>query len=299
MSVCADEKKNRWLAITVPTTGFFEDVVASFLVELSGTGVEFSMGGVTTYLSMDESLTFKLGELDKFLRRLAGDNVNQQSLHWYCKVVYDEDWSESWKAYFKPVKIGEKVIISPSWEEYLDDKGKVVVFIDPGRAFGVGTHPTTQMCIKSIERFAKRAAQTGNDDWTFCDVGCGTGILAIVGAKLGARKVVAVDIDPVAVDVSKMNCVRNDVADRVEVVQGSVENIKSKFSCVAANLTTKLLRDLAQQFKNILDPGGELILSGILDYEMSEIDSLYRRLGYVQAYEARENEWGLLVYKIY
>ena len=293
-----EKAKNRWLALTVPATEYYEDIVASFLVELSGTGVEFSEKGVTTYLPLDEKLTFKLAELDNFLRKLMGDNIDEQRLQWYGKVVYEEDWSESWKAYFKPTRIGKRIVVSPSWEKYSAEGDEIVILVDPGRAFGVGTHPTTRMCVEAIEEFSRKKSKEGGESWSLCDVGCGTGILAIVAAKLGAEKVLAVDIDPVAVEVTVSNCHRNDVADRVEVVLGSVEKIKAKFSCVVANLTRKLLIDLASEFRDILLPGGELILSGILDSEMDEVNKVYRHIGYQLVSESRESEWGLLVYRL-
>ncbi len=296
MTNCFAEKDKRWLAITVPAIDFYEDVVASFLVELTGSGVEFSPQGITAYLPMDENLTPKLGALDTFLRKLMGDNKDQQTIQWYGKVVYEEDWSESWKAYFKPLKIGEKIVVSPSWEKYVPAKNEILISIDPGRAFGVGTHPTTSMCVRAIERIAEKMSKDSKESWNFCDVGCGTGILAIVAAKLGAEKVLAVDIDPVAVQVARANCEKNAVMDKVEILKGSVDKINGKYSCIAANLTSKLLLNLAPSFKNILQPGGRLILSGMLDSEVDQIDRVFLKLGYRILDKLSENEWGLLVY---
>jgi len=152
--------------------------------------------------------------------------------------------------------------------------------------------------VEAIEEFSRKKSKEGGESWSLCDVGCGTGILAIVAAKLGAEEVLAVDIDPVAVEASLNNCQINDVPDRVEVVLGSVEKIKAKFSCVVANLTRKLLIDLASEFRDILLPGGELILSGILDSEMDEVNKVYRHIGYQLVSESRESEWGLLVYRL-
>ncbi len=288
------KKKRSWLALTIPVTGFYEDPVASFLVELTGTGVEFSEKGVTAYLPLDEGLSAKLRELNRFLRRLTGDNEDEQTLQWFSRIVYEEDWSESWKAYFRPMKIGKRIVIAPSWENYQPQGNEVLVNIDPGRAFGVGTHPTTYMCVKAIERFAERREEFGKEKWTLCDVGCGTGILAIVAAKLGADHVTAVDIDPAAVEVSIKNSTKNSVGDRVKVITGSVEKITGNFDCVVANLTTKLLLKLSTALRRIVKPGGSLILSGVLDSEMDEVDRIYRSYGMEMIERASENEWGLL-----
>ncbi len=291
-------KKDRWLRITVPTTQYYEDVVASFLVELSETGVEFSNDGVTAYLPLDDNLSSKLRELEIFLRKLMKDNKDQQTLEWFGKIVYEEDWSESWKAYFRPVRVGKKIVISPSWEEYIPGDEEIVIRIDPGQAFGVGTHPTTRMCIEWIEIFASKKGRTEKKEWTLCDLGCGTGILSVVAAKLGAKKVVAVDIDPVAVEVTRTNCVKNEVESKINIIHGSLDKVSQKFSCVVANLTGKLLTELAPYIKSVLFPGSWLILSGILDSEIASIENTYQKLGYRSVGKSTDKEWGLLVYTL-
>lgn len=291
-------KKERWLRVTIPATRYYEDIVASFLVELTGSGVEFAGEGVTAYLPCDSEISLKIKELNAFLRKLMRDNTGQQSLKWFGKIVYEEDWSESWKAYFRPVRIGKKIVISPSWEKYVPENDEIVIRIDPGQAFGVGTHPTTRMCVKWIEKFAANREKEKVSGWTLCDVGCGTGILSIVGSKLGAKMVLAVDVDPVAVEVTRNNCIKNRVEGRIRVVSGSIDNVEQKFSCVAANLTGKLLRELVLDFKKVLLPGGWLIISGMLDSEMEDIEAMYGKQGYYPVGRDRENEWGLLAYTL-
>lgn len=288
--------KKCWLAITVPTTSFYEDIVASYLIELTGTGVEFSERGVTAYLPLDSELSSRLSELNKFLSRIMGDNLGEQNLWRYSKVVYEEDWCETWKEYFKPTKIGKKIIVAPSWEKYQPRESELVINIDPGRAFGVGTHPTTRMCLTSIERFAEKRAKITGGQWTLCDVGCGTGILAIAAAKLGAKHVIALDVDPVAIQTTISNCAQNKVKEKIKVILGSIEKVTTKFQIVVANLTRKPILELAPCVKNILEPGGTLILSGLLEVEMEEVDQLYRGLGFRLMEKCEESEWGLLWY---
>ena len=132
--------------------------------------------------------------------------------------VKESDWANEWKKYYKPTKIGKKIVVKPSWEEYKQEEGDLIIELDPGMAFGTGTHETTSMCIRELENYV-------DDTKTVFDIGCGSGILAIAAAKLGAKEVVAGDLDEVAVKVSKENCEINHVSDKVTVKHGSLFEI--------------------------------------------------------------------------
>ena len=172
--------------------------------------------------------------------------------------VDDEDWANSWKAYYKPSKIGEKIVVKPTWEEYEKQEGDIVVELDPGMAFGTGTHETTTMCIQALERNVK------NDSVVF-DIGCGSGILGISAAKLGACKVIGVDLDPVAVKVSKENIELNEVSNAMEARYGNLMDVVTeKADIVVANIIADIIVLLSEGVGQFLVPNGVFISSGII-----------------------------------
>ena len=170
----------------------------------------------------------------------------------------DDQWKDKWKEYFKPTLCGEKVVVKPTWEEYHGEEGQVVVEIDPGMAFGTGTHETTSLCIKALEKLGCQ----GKD---VLDVGTGSGILSIVASKLGASKVLAVDIDPDAVRVAEENVQLNGQENVVVVKEGNlVDGLDFKGDIVVANLMADLVIMLSKAAKNHVKEGGYFLSSGIL-----------------------------------
>lgn len=170
----------------------------------------------------------------------------------------DSQWKDKWKEFFKPAAITEHLIVKPTWDDYSAGCGEKVIEIDPGMAFGTGTHETTSLCLKMIEKYMKKGQ-------TLLDVGCGSGILSIGAALLGASKVLAVDIDPEAVKVSKENVALNGCSDEVEVRYGNlVEGIDFKADVVAANLMADLVMILSSHVSDHMKKGGVYISSGIL-----------------------------------
>lgn len=201
------------------------------------------------------------------------------------KEVNDEDWAESWKKYYKPTKIGESIVIKPTWEEYDLREDEVMVELDPGMAFGTGTHETTYLCIETLEKFVK-------EGFNIYDIGCGSGILSIVAAKLGAEKVVGVDLDPVCIDVSKKNIDLNGVEDRVRVVEGNLlDVVDEKVDLIVSNIIAEIIVTMTKDLKRFLKKDGIFIASGIiLDKESLVLDSL-RENGFEVLEVNRKNEW--------
>ncbi|MCI7147140.1 MAG: 50S ribosomal protein L11 methyltransferase [Firmicutes bacterium] len=170
----------------------------------------------------------------------------------------DEEWKGKWKEFFKPARVGERIVVKPTWEEYAPEEKDLVIEIDPGMAFGTGTHETTSMCIKLMEKYVKPGDMV-------LDVGCGSGILSVAASLLGAGNTLAVDIDPEAVKVASENVVLNGCSDRVAVMEGNlVEGIDFKAHVVAANLMADLVMMLSNHVASHLLPGGIYISSGIL-----------------------------------
>lgn len=176
---------------------------------------------------------------------------------------------DNWKKYFKPFKIGNNIIIKPSWEEYEEQTEDIIIDIDPGMAFGTGTHETTSLCIEALEEHVKKGD-------TVFDIGCGSGILSIVGAKLGATNLVAIDLDPACVRISKENIENNDLSDKVDVRHGDLlEVLEGKADVIVANIIAEAILSISSTVKDYLKDGGIFISSGIiLDKRDSVLKSL-------------------------
>ncbi len=179
------------------------------------------------------------------------------------EAVDEEDWAESWKKFFHVTKITPNIIIKPEWRDYKIENNEVVIELDPGMAFGTGTHPTTALCIKMIEKSLK-------PDDSFLDVGTGSGILMIAAAKLGASYLLGIDNDEVAVDVAKKNLEKNKINhDEFEIRLNTIEELnenngKAGFDIICANILAHVIIDILPAIKTILNPGGIAILSGII-----------------------------------
>lgn len=180
--------------------------------------------------------------------------------------VNDADWADNWKKFFKVTPIGERLIIRPTWEEYDNTEGKTVLSIDPGAAFGTGTHATTRMCLELVEKYVK-------DNSGFLDVGSGSGILSIAAALLGAKKVVGVDIDPVAVKVANENAEINSVLDKTEFLVGDLaEKVSGKYEIVCANIVADIIMRLTENVKDFMYDDSLFICSGIIDIRKDEVE---------------------------
>jgi ribosomal protein L11 methyltransferase len=205
--------------------------------------------------------------------------------------VKEEDWENNWKKYYKPTKVGEKVVIKPIWEEYKKKSDEVIVELDPGMAFGTGTHETTRMCIKALERHVKT-------DYTIFDIGTGSGILSIAAAKLGAKKVIGVDLDPVAVASAKQNVSYNDL-NNIEILYGDLmEVVKGKANIVIANIMADIIMFLTEGVKPFIVEGGYFISSGII---LSKKDAVLNKLtscGFKIEEINIEGEWVCIVAKL-
>lgn len=172
--------------------------------------------------------------------------------------VNQEDWESAWKQYFKPVHVTDRIVVKPEWEEYEKKEGEIVIEIDPGMAFGTGTHETTSMCINQIEKNLKNGDR-------IIDIGCGSGILAMAAVLLGAKRATGVDLDPVAVRVANENIILNHLEDRIDIVQGNLtEVIKDKADIVVANIMADIILILLEDVREFIKDDGLFISSGII-----------------------------------
>jgi ribosomal protein L11 methyltransferase len=204
--------------------------------------------------------------------------------------VKREDWAESWKKHFKPFEVRRLLLIKPSWSKKRPRKNQTVVILDPGLSFGTGQHPTTSFCLGEIVRGRK----IGKDQ-SFLDIGTGSGILAIAAAKLGYQPVHAFDFDPESVRVSRENARVNDVTGKIKIKRGDVARLelepRRSFDLVCANLISNLLIAERKKIVAQVNPGGTLVLAGILGAEFSEVETAFADLGWKLSRSKTGKEW--------
>ncbi len=209
--------------------------------------------------------------------------------------IDDEDWKDKWKEHFKPTKITDKLVVKPTWEEYEPAEGELVIEIDPGMAFGTGTHETTSLCMKLMEKYLGDAAA----DKKVLDVGCGSGILAIGAALLGSSDVLGVEIDEDAVRVAGENIELNKVGDKVKAVQGDLtKGINFKADVLLANLMADLVMRLAESAGKHLKKDGIFISSGILVEKKDVVSEAIKAAGFEIVEIAEDGEWCAIAAKV-
>ena len=244
---------------------------------------------VKAYLPMDEELDDKLRAFEKEVDALAGHNIDKGAGDISCSEIQDEDWANNWKTYFHTEKIGDIIVIKPSWEEYTASPDDIVIELDPGMAFGTGTHPTTSMCIRILEEIV-----TGG--MKIFDVGTGSGVLAIAAAKLGATEVTAVDFDPVAVTVASENVAINHANSIISVGRGDLlKGVEGKADIVIANIIADIIILLLDDIPNKLKIGGTMIASGIIADRLGDVTEAVIAHGLLVDRVLEEGGWAAMV----
>lgn len=230
------------------------------------------------YFSTEDNMT----EARVLLEELLKNAEIPYSVEW--DVVAESKWRDEWKKYFKITEIGQRLVIVPKWEEYHGDDSRKQLIIDPGAAFGTGTHATTSLCLILLEEYVKDAA--------VLDIGCGSGILSIAAALLGAKKAIGVDIDSVAVRVARENAKMNGVSSNTEFVEGDLtEKITGKFGVVCANIVADAIISLLKPVKELLDDNGVFICSGIIDNRSDEVADAIEKEGYSILSHKKKDNW--------
>ncbi|WP_035288173.1 50S ribosomal protein L11 methyltransferase [Clostridium sp. KNHs214] len=204
--------------------------------------------------------------------------------------VNEQDWENNWKKYYKPTKVGNKIVVKPIWEEYSKKDDEIILDLDPGMAFGTGTHETTRMCIKALEKYVK-------EDSTVFDIGTGSGILSIAAAKLNAKKVIGVDLDPVAVDSANQNVGFNKL-NNIEILHGNLmEVVKGKADIVIANIIADIIMFLTKDVKNFIKEDGYFISSGIILDRKDDVVKCLEENGFTIEELNIDGEWCCIVAK--
>jgi ribosomal protein L11 methyltransferase len=300
-----------WLEIACDVPADLADIFAAYLGELSGVGVcienlnvdAFSQSEIVlspiktvkTYFSGDEDMDARLREVERFLDQLAAQNPGLTLAKPIISTVCSEDWSTSWKVNFKPLRVGRRLMIVPTWEEAPLNPGDIMLRLDPGMAFGTGGHETTRLCLELLESIM--------DDMptllipSVLDLGTGSGILAMAAVRLGAGRVCAVDIDPLAIEVARENLIVNDLADQVECSTTPLEKLTGTFDVILANILAEELVRLAPQLIERLAAGGLLVLSGILAEKEELVRNGFSNSELEYRETRRDGEWVALLYK--
>ena len=206
----------------------------------------------------------------------------------------EEDWANVWKQFYKPLRIGRRLVVTPPWEKVTAGRDDVVVVMDPGMAFGTGTHETTRLCLELIEKHLKKGDR-------MLDVGTGSGILSIAGAKLGASLVRAYDIDPVAVRVARENVAANGVDGAVVCGQSDllrgVDRAAAPYDLVSANIVADILIRMAPDVPALMREGARLIASGVIEGRKNDVRAAMERAGLRMVDEAEQSDWTALVFE--
>ncbi|GLC88557.1 50S ribosomal protein L11 methyltransferase [Lysinibacillus piscis] len=231
---------------------------------------------VKAYLSESSFLNETVEEIKVAITNLTNFNIDIGENSVTVVEVNEEDWATAWKQYYHPVKISERFTIVPTWEDYTPvSTDELIIELDPGMAFGTGTHPTTVMCLQGLEKIVKA-------DNTVVDVGTGSGVLSVGAALLGAKSVHALDLDEVAVRSAKENVTLNKVDDQVTVYHGNLlDTVKEPADVVVANILADIIISFTDDAFSIVKPGGYYITSGIIGAKRDEVKAALQASGFV------------------
>ena len=301
-----------WIEITIHTTNEASEIVESILLDYGSTGVAIEdpttleenlhddFGTIvelspTDYPEVGVIVKGYINELnfdDETFNRFKDEleqlekNINiGEFFKIETTTIQDSDWGNSWKDYFDILNIGEKFVIVPTWREYENEEDKYVINIDPGMAFGTGGHETTSLCIKNLEKYVKP-----HDN--IIDVGCGSGILSIAASYLTDGEIKAVDLDKLAVDVSRENFTLNNLENRITVEEASLLTKETKkYNVIVANILAHIIELMLDDAYKLLEDGGYYITSGIIKDKKDELLEKMLERGFKLVEETSDNEW--------
>ena len=289
------------------------DLVSALLFESGATAVvvsELPRLKLRTYLPDDATLEAKLTRVRTYLVALRSMGLDPGPSKVVTRPFHDRGWAMRWKEFFRPVRIGRRLVITPSWDAFAGREGDIVVRLDPGMAFGTGQHPTTKMCLELLEAAMQeftvngsrlternvREPSTVNREPAVLDLGTGSGLLAIAALRLGAATVLALDTDRVACRIASENIRQNGGEGRIVVKQGSLDAAgRRTFDLILANLTAEPLISLAPRLARSLRVGGCLITSGILASKEERVAAIFRRCSMVPERRRKGNGWVALM----
>ena len=286
----------RWITVTLSVPAPWAEGVSNFLLEQEGTGIEETVAapgfaGLRSYFPDDGKAGKSLAGLRRYLAFLEKACPGEGTFRLETAPLEEQDWGENWKQYFKPVRLGA-FVVKPPWERVRRKPGEKVIEIHPGMAFGTGTHASTRLCLRALERVIRRKGLS------VLDVGTGSGILAIAASLLGASRVIGVDNDPVAIENALENAALNGLGETLALRTATPGRVKGTFDVVVANIDIRTLRKVKRVLVRRVATPGHLILSGILDRDAEEVRRAYLETGaFASAKLDHEDEWVSITFK--
>jgi len=280
----------KWITIEIKTDDLSKDAVSNFLVEIGSAGNEILADSIRGYFHEKEWDEVKRKNLITYIKNLKelGYETNVSSIR--IKEHDERDWVREWKKYYKKVEVSEKISVVPPW---IQGPNGSTVIIEPGMAFGTGTHETTRLVLRMLDNYIRE-----ND--VVCDIGTGSGVLAIASMKLGAKEVVAVDISEDAINDAENNIGLNNLSGKISLIHGGIEQIQGRiFNLLLANINFNILIENEIYLKESIKRDGYILISGILDFEKDEFNSCFEDDVFKLVESQVEGEWLGLVYRRY
>ena len=281
-----------WVEIGIRIDPVAHEAVSAILFDLGCTGVtteDFGDETLKAYFPAAEDLDAVGKELQARLRDLVSffQGLPPPEIAW--KRLKEEDWGRSWRKFFHTEQVTDSLTVVPAWEEAPDPQGTLIIRMDPGPAFGTGQHPTTRLCLEAMDSVSKP------DNWSLLDVGTGSGILAIYGAKLGAGKIAAMDIDAEAVRWAERNARLNGVEGDIQLSTLPLDQWKEPSFLVTANLILGTIPELMDCFPRVVEKGGRLILSGLLRDQVDRVKAPLQKQDFVICTTLFQKEWAAIL----
>jgi len=292
------EQEPRWIELTVTLQKSCAETVADWIMEQGSTGIAEEQDPVDSgrvilkgYLANGEGADRAVEEVRRRLLSLP-DMHDCSPACMQVSGLQDEDWNKKWKSFFQPISITDRLVIKPPWRDYHARPGEVVVELDPGMAFGTGTHPSTRMCLRVIDEYVPEMVPGAR----MLDVGTGSGILAITAAKLGLRDIIGTDIDYTAIRCAGKNAEANKVAEQIVFSTDSLGKVAGSFELVVANILPHILIDLRDALVEHTVQGGRIVLAGILNEKAASVQEAFaQKVDFVRRLE--EEEWCCLIFE--
>jgi ribosomal protein L11 methyltransferase len=296
------KKPHSWIEVTLTAPPELCEECGAIIFEETGQGSfseeilaeASSASPLRAYIPRDAGFREKLVQLKKRLESLHSFFPELAPPSWDLRLVFEENWQENWKRFFRPLRVCSNLIVCPTWEDFDPREGEMVLRLDPGQAFGTGGHTSTRLCIKAIEALADEAASRDFLFSRILDVGTGSGILALVAALFQARSVLAIDNDPLAVEAARAHVRLNRMEAVIQVELAVPENVDGPFALILANLTLNDLLPLAAVFRRLLAPGGILVTSGVLATQARSLISTFMRSKLAFLGMDLEEEWACI-----
>ena len=281
-----------WMEIGILIDPALHEALSAMFSRLGCTGLvtdNFGEGVLRAYFSLPENpeefrtrVLTSVREIVSFFPSSGAPEIRFNSIR-------NEDWSKNWRKFFRAERVTPSLTVVPAWEPIPENAGPMVIRIDPGQAFGTGKHPTTRLCLRAMELPAKPAS------WSLLDAGTGSGILAIYGTKLGAKKVAAIDIDEAALESAGRNSRLNGLEGMIELSSRPIAQWEQDFFMVTANLMLNTILDLMSHFSRVVTPGGCLILSGLLEEQLDLVKPSLEKYGFNRERTLSQEEWACIL----